>query len=483
MTPVDAQDGFVPMESQVEETIVRASRGKKRKNSNSNSTKLSINERYRRLIPYMTFYYANDLATQTTDNIRDVEVEKAEIVETGGGNDVNHREPKKIIYSNRNIPRYQGNRLTQHNIASANPTKIYYKSGVPIYQTQGKVSANYNPLLSDYNVLAHNDYNTGRVVHKQIPKSPGIPFVTPTRKPYLNLYNEDSPSIRYYLSEKPKYKLIPYEQTPPFKVSENENVYDITKKPIPVPVSVLTPKEQVYIKPRPARPHYIYDNVEVQQATIRKQPAIVSESYYEKQRPLQSLSQPVIQSGFRPIFNSPQYSNDVTIYSVNKPESDSNLEQQKQREAHVQSVPANYEEFKPLYYQHVVDQTSVKVPQETSNTIPLASLLNSLQLNKSIPKPITKENVGSSIRTLLQVLNVLKAVPPQNNNLVAPILSTPKPFVAAEVKVITNPEIDTQLDPKHEEQVPNEELTAEPYLAPVNPPSQHLDGKFLNAQL
>lgn len=477
----DVRDGFIPMESKVEETTLRTTREKKQKiSNNSNSTNLAINERYRRLIPYMTFYYANDLATPTPESVR-VEVEKAEIVETGGINHANHREPKKIIYSNRNIPRYQGNRLTQHNIASANPTKIYYKGGVPIYQTQGKVTHNYNPSLSEYDVLVHNDYDTRRVVHKPISKLPSVTFVSPTRKPYLNLYHEDSPNIRYYLPEKPKYKLVPYEQTPPVKVPENDNVYDVTKKPIPVPVSVLIPKEQVYIKPRPARPHFVYDNAEVQQAynNVRKQPAIVSESYYEKQRPQNSLAQPVIQSGFRPIFNSPQYSKDATIYSASLPEADSDFDQ-KQQEIHVQSAPIHYEEFKPQYYQHEVEQTPktpqaspVKVPE---NTIPLASLLNSLQLNKSIPKPITKQNVGASIRTLLQVLNILKAVPQQNGE-VSPILSTPRPFVA--VKVISKPEVDAQPEPEREEHVPDEELTAEPYLAQVIPPSQHLDGKLL----
>lgn len=62
---------------------------------NDNSSKLSINERYRRLIPYMTFYYANDLAVPTTDNVKDVEVEKAEIIETGEIRDDMQREPKK----------------------------------------------------------------------------------------------------------------------------------------------------------------------------------------------------------------------------------------------------------------------------------------------------------------------------------------------------------------------------------------------------
>ncbi|XP_026731259.1 uncharacterized protein LOC113496307 [Trichoplusia ni] len=469
---VDAQTGFVPMESKIEETTIKVSRAKKRKSNNSNSTKLSINERYRRLIPYMTFYYANDLATPTTDNVKNFEVQKAEIVEAGGLGHAEQREPKKIVYQNRNIPRYQGNRLTQHNIASANPTKVYYKGGVPVYQIPSKGSHNYNPLLSEYNVLAHNDYDTGRIVHKHIPKSPGIPFLSATRKPYLNLYDEETPNVRYYISEKeqtPKYKLVPYEQTPPVKVPENENIYEIPKKPVPV----LIPKEQVYIQPRPARPHYIYENVNVQPNIVRKQPTIVSESYYEKQRPSAGLAQPVIESGFKPILHSPHYTQEPTIYQTRIPEtiiSENNY--QKQQEVKIESEPGNYEDFKPNYYQYVVEQTTQEPPRATtsSNKIPLAALLNSLQLNKSIPKPITKENVGSSIRTLLQVLNILKAVPQQNNP-ESPALSTPKPFVAPKlVKIPPKPVIK-----EHPIAASDEGLEEEPYLAPVNTPSQHLD--------
>lgn len=477
---VDVQSGFVPMESKVVETTVRSSRGKKRKFNNNNSTKLSINERYRRLIPYMTFYYANDLATPTTDNVPEYEVEKAQLVEAGHIEDTNHREPKRIIYSNRNIPRYQGNRLTQHNILSSNPTKVYYKSGIPIYQTPSKISQNYNPL-SEYNVPVQNDYEPGRVVYKQFQKSPGIPLSTTTRKPFLNLYNEDTPNVLYYLSDKepiPKYKLVPYEQTPPVKVPEN--VYDITKKP--VPVSVLIPKEQVYIKPRPARPHYFYDNTNVQQSTNRKHPTIVSESYYEKQRPHLVLAQPEIHNGFKPIFNSPQYSTQSTIYTTSVPETIiSDVEHQNHQDTNVQSNQnINYEDFKANYYQYVVDQTTYRPPQvTTSKTVPLASLLNTLQLNKSIPKPITKENVGSSIRTLLQVLNVLKAVPQQNSAEV-PILSTPKPFVAPKlVKIKGKPAVDIQGEAERPDSLSDDDLPEAPYLAPVNPPSQHLDGKLM----
>ncbi|CAH0673948.1 unnamed protein product [Spodoptera exigua] len=472
---MDVQPDFVPMESKIEEIAVRTNRGKKQKpQANNNSTKLSINERYRRLIPYMTFYYANDLAAPVTDNVKDVEVEKAQILEASGINHANHREPKKIFYPNRNIPRYQGNRLTQHNIASANPTKIYYKGGVPVYHTSSKISPNYNPLLSEFNNgVLRNEYENVRLVHKQIPKSQGIAFVPTTRKPYLNLYNEDSPNVRYYLSEKPKYKLVPYEQTPPVKVPENENVYDITKKQVPV----LIPKEHVYVKPRPARPHYVYDNVDVQQQTIRKQPSIVSESYYEKQRPQLLLAQPIVQSGFKPILNSPQYSKEPATFTTSVPDIDHDFENQKYNDARLQAPQnENHEDIKPHYYQYVVDQApTYKPPQSTSNTAPLASLLNSLQLNKSIPKPITKENVGASIRTLLQVLNVLKAVPQPNNGDV-PVLSTPKPFVPSEQVKVSTPTVDAQSDPEPEQPtLPEAEFPEEPYLAPVNTPSQQLD--------
>lgn len=485
---VDMQNGFVPISSNFEESTARAVSVKGKK-ANTNSTKLSINERYRRLIPYMTFYYANDLATPTTDNVKDVEVEKAEIIEAGGVRPDHQRETKKIVYSNRYIPRYQGNRLTQHNIASANPTKIYYKGGVPVYQTSSKTSPNYNPLLQEYKVLVHNDYEPGRVIHKPLSKNP-FGFLSPTRKPFLNFYNDDTPNIRYYLAEKeqsPKYKLVPYEQTPPVKVPENENIYDITKKPVPVPVSGLIPKERIYLKPRPARPHYIYEEVNSQQPIIRKQPVIVSESYYEKQRPSLAqqsvlVSEPIVESGFKPILNAPQYTKEETVYSTATPETViTEIRPQKHRGP---SGPViTIDDLRPKYYQYLVEQTTAKPPRvTTSNSIPLASLLNSLQLNKSIPKPITKENVGSSIRTLLQVLNALKAMP--QNNAEAPVLSSPKPFVAPEVtikpfvsEVSGKPVIGVQPATEPPQTVADEDLPEEQYLAHVNVPSQHLDGE------
>ncbi|XP_049870648.1 uncharacterized protein LOC126370048 isoform X2 [Pectinophora gossypiella] len=470
---VDVQKGFVPMK---QETTTKSNYEKSRKII-AESSKLSINERYRRLIPYMTFYYANDLSSTTEAyHAKNIEVEKAEIVEQKllEQQQQNQRQPKKIVYSpHRNIPRYQGNRLTHFNIASANPTKVYYKE-VPVYQNSPKVSPNYNPLSSGY-VISNDDYDQGRFVHKPIVKSPSVPFTTTTRKPYLNLYNDESSGgVQYYLADKeqpPKYKLVPYEQTPPVKVPQNDNVY-VTKKPFPVPV--LIQKEPVYIKQRPARPQYVYDNVNVQQLVPRKQPVVVSESYYDNRRPpvtlSQPIAQPVVESGFKPIV-SPVVTTQAPIYTTEL--SPSPIPQyETEKPTPIEAAPVTPESgYRPNYYQYVVDQpTYNQEPYEPSNSVTLSDLLNSLQLNKSIPKPITRENVGSSIRTLLQVLNALKAM--QQNEIETPVLSTPKPFVAVEPVDVTPKQ---QIEATPVPAIDDADLHEEPYLAHVNTPSQHLD--------
>lgn len=463
---VDVQKGFVPMISNIE-TTTKSNYEKSRNITNGiNSTKLSLNERYRRLIPYMTFYYANDVATPTTDSTRNVEVEKAQIVEA---NDIFHsvqRQPKKIFYpSQRNIPRFQGNRLTQYNITSANPTKIFYKDGVPVYQSPVKASPNINPFLSD--VSYNTDYDHRRFIPKQTVKSQGVTFISPTRKPFLNLYNEETPNIRYYFPEKeqaPKYKLVPYEQTPPFKISpQKETIYEIRK---PVVVSTVLVPNELHMKPRPVRPHALYDNSQ----HVRKQPSIVSESYYEKQRPRPVTVEPVIESGFRPIATPPEYTTESHIYSSTEPESPEAPEYGIEKRP-PQLIAPDPEEPKQKYYQYVVEQPQYPTKQTVSNTVSLASLLNSLQVNKSIPKPITRENVASSIKTLLQVLNVLKSVEHPSEG---PVLSTPKPFIApnvvAELNRLSNIE-------SHNPELSAPELNEDHYLAEVEPPSQHLDGE------
>lgn len=480
---VDIHKGFVPMALKQETTtnVVTTNKSNYDKSRTLvNSTQLSINERYRRLIPYMTFYYANDIPTTEAYNSKNVEVEKVELVEAKSVQS-NPRQPHKIVYApQRNIPRYQGNRLTHFNIASANPTKVYYKNDVPVYKTAVKITPNYNPLIRDGS-LNHDHL---RFVQKQVLKAPSVPFTT-TRKPYLNLYsNEDAGNFQFYVAEKPqvpKFKLVPYEQSS-VKIVPQTKIYESTK---PISVPVLIPKEPVYLKTTPSRPQYLYDNVNAHQQVPRKQPVVVSESYYEKRRPasafVQPIPQPMVESGFKPIV-SPAITTEATIYSTTLPPLISQFVTEKPNVPIVEPI-APERNFRPNYYKYVVEQPVYKTeqyvePVSAKATVNLGDLLNSLQLNKSIPKPITQENVGSSIRTLLQVLHALKAMSNQND-VEIPFLSTPKPFVAPEEVVEMSPKTVIKVTPAPvlASPIPYADLQNEPHLAQVNMPSQHLDGK------
>ncbi|CAK1544010.1 unnamed protein product [Leptosia nina] len=450
---IDSQNIFNPITPTSDDT-----KKQKTKPSKINSSKLGINERYRRLIPYMTFYYANDIATPSTvpqQESKSVEVEKAEIIETG--NIVPSQREERVIHSylrHKNIPRYQGNRLTQHNIASANPNKLYFKEVPPSYYQSNKFSPNYNPLLIEHNIQAEREREYERFIAKPM-KSPSAPFSQATRKPFLNLYQNDDANIQYYLSDKepaPKYKLVPYEQTPPVKnVPQYESLEHINHYNLPV----QSPKETVYIKPKPTQPHYIYYN-ENEQYRPKKPPTTISEMYYEKQTAVPP-QEPVVESGFRPIIASKPYTTEAPQYTP---------------VYHQVPVERPSEEVirKPSYQYVLEEPTYISKPthNEDTKTVSLADLLNSLQINKSIPKPITKENVSASITTLLQVLNALKA---QQNEIEAPVLSTPKAFVASKIPVRTTPKpIHTTLDTP-----PQSVEFEEPYLAQVNSPSQHID--------
>lgn len=481
---VDVQNGFVPIALKEETTTTTVLTTNKSNYDMSrtlgNSTKLSINERYRRLIPYMTFYYANDIPTTEAYNSKNIEVEKVELVETKTIQS-NHRQPHKFVYApQRNIPRYQGNRLTHFNIASANPTKVYYKNDVPVYQSAVKIIPNYNPLIRD----GFSNHDHHRFVQKQVLKAPSVPFTT-TRKPYLNLYsNENTGNLQYYLAEKnhvPKYKLVPYAQTP-VKIVPQTEVYEPTK---PLAVPVIIPKEPVYLKTKQVRPQYVYDNVNVQQIVPRKQPVVVSESYYEKRRPvsalLQPIAQPMVESGFKPIV-SPAVTTEATIYTTSLPTPIPQFVSEKPTVQIVEPIVPE-RNLRPNYYQYVVEQPLYKTEHYVESvpakaTVNLGDLLNSLQLNKSIPKPITQENVGSSIRTLLQVLNALKAMSNQND-VETPLLSTPKPFIPREEVVEMSPKSVIEITPAPvvSSPIPYADLQNEPHLAQVNTPSQHLDGE------
>ncbi|XP_028033326.1 uncharacterized protein LOC114245378 [Bombyx mandarina] len=431
----------------------------------SNSTTLALNERYRRLIPYMTFYYANDLIVPTTENTK-VEVEKAEIVEAQEIGHPVQRQPKNIAYyPHRNIPRYQGNRLTQYNIASANPTKVFYKDGVQVHRPT-KVAQNLNPFY-DY---VNNNFDGGRFIQKYVVK----PFNTapvPQRKPYINLYkNEETPNIRYYLSEKEpetKYKLVPYEQTPPVVVPQrNENVHEVKKTYSPAPVI----KEQVFLKHRIVHPESIYNQNVNHQLPVRKQPVLIG-NQYRKPHPQPVL--PIVENGFRPIVNIP-YTTETPIYTSDlSPTFDSiHINENPIEQIQTTSTAPDTEHKQKKY---VVDQQVHRLTQTPTNM--LTSLVKSLQLNRSIPKPITKDNVESSIRTLLQALNTLKAAT-KDINVEGPILSTPTPFVTPATILEIN---SSPVEQEYARPLPvannyeNEDVEFETYLDPVHPPSQHLD--------
>lgn len=441
-----------------------------------NSSILAINERYRRLIPYMTFYYANDLVTPTTESRKtNVEVEKAEIIEAGTVRP-NGREARVICTPQRpnNIPRYHGNRLTPINIASSNPTKLYYKEVPTTYHSPQKSNPTHHSV-PEYSVSSdlHNNREIfyDRYVQTQI-KAPSTPFTASNRKPYLQFHeNAEHAKIQYYSPEQveaPRYKLVPYEQTPPVKVV---NVESAKKHYNPVE---LVPKDPIYIKPRPyLRPQQftVYDNPYNQQLKTRKPSTTISEMYYER-RPSVPV-QPVVENGFKPIVN-PILTTEAPLYtSTLKEESYQTMKSQ------VSSVPETFAQDQNKYRQeYVVDPVYASgkpAQQEAPDTVSLADLLNSLQINKAIPKPITRENVGASIRTLLQVLSTLNAQTQQNEVETAAVLSSPKPFEAPEVSIQSTPApvLTTTSKPQHVE------FQEEPYLAPVHTPSQHLDGKLI----
>ncbi|KAG7310029.1 hypothetical protein JYU34_004562 [Plutella xylostella] len=457
---VDVQQGFVPMTPPEPTNNYQKSR-----KLNLNATTLSTNERYRRLIPYMTFYYANDLTTAEPHRAA-VEVEKAEIVEAAV-----MRQQKKLYPSPyRNVPRYQSNRHQYHQ-DSAHPTKLY--KDPPNYSAPTRVTPSYSSFLTDLNLEGH-DFR--QLVHRPGNYKQPAPFAAPTRKPYLNFYqSEDSSGVQYYIPDKdssPKYKLVPYEQTPPVKVPTRspppaEDIYDVPLKSIPVPVQYR--KEHVYVKPRPHRPQY-HDSGYAPPA--RKPPSIVSENYYEKLRPQapphELATKPVVESGFKPIAGPAAVTTDATIYSSTESAAlEYDIPKQNIQVIENDASQEATLNHRPNYYQYVVDEPQYK-PAPVTTKVTLSDLLDSLQINKSIPKPITKENVGSSIRTLLQVLNTLRAVPQGGDE----ALAAGKPYVPEEVVV----EAPVPVVKPTEAPIPNEvELHEEPYLAPVNLPSQHLD--------
>lgn len=461
---VDIQQGFVPMAKPTEKPFVKSNYENSR-TTNLNTTNLSINERYRRLIPYMTFYYANDLTTPTPTLTTEpystnVEVEKLHLLEAP----LSERAAKKLLPQIYNVPRYQGNRLTHYNIASSNPGRAFKDNTY----TQTKPA-----IYNGYDQKYYNVYNSGRHVQKQTTPTPEL-FLSRQRKPYVNIYPDNNSNVRYYIADKEpaqKYKLVPYDQTPPVKIiTETDNIYEHYKTPSNEPLYAI---KDVYVKPRPNRPQYSQDNGYTQQH-LKKQPITISENYYEKAHsPAQNFkTQPLIEGGFKPIISVDVTQSTTIPGYMSNPTESPHTYYETQTPTILTSSPSPEHTnsiSQPNYYQYVVDQP-VQQPEYVSNTVTLNDLLHSLQKTKSIPKPITRENVGSSIKTLLQVLNALRVAAPLPNEISeAPILSTPMPFVATPKVVTVAPK------PVVEQVTDDVKLSQEPYLAPVTPPSQHLD--------
>ncbi|GBP05548.1 hypothetical protein EVAR_3041_1 [Eumeta japonica] len=361
-----------------------------------NHTMLSLNERYRRLIPYMTFYYANDgIVTTTADPINEIEIEK---------------------------------------------------------------------------------FPPGQI---RFPEQPDIriqdtPLYIPPRPPLVNLYeSDDNPNVRYYYSEKDPidtFKLIPYEQTPVQVVTENINLYNGPKHIQNIPN--VSPTEQVYLKPRPNRPQHLYDLVPERQPFIKKPVLTVSDDYYNRPQPakFELKTAPVVETGFKPIVPQiPVQTTESTFLSTTtlRPVFEDDHPVLLETVTVAPEIPISYKV--PNYYQYVVDNPQNTEVSRDSST--LSEILSILQKSKSLPKPVTRENLGSSIRTLLQVLSELKAAPYSEAEL--PVLSTAKPFAAPPtpaVEASTKPATEVASNEEH-----RQEFHKEPYLATVNPPSQHLD--------
>ncbi|XP_023934918.1 uncharacterized protein LOC112043642 [Bicyclus anynana] len=440
-----------------------------RRKLKDNSSILGINERYRRLIPYMTFYYANDLVTPTTEaqNTKNIEVEKAEIIEAGSMRP-HDREPRVIYTSQslKNIPRYHGNRLTPINIASSYPTKLYYKD-VPAPNHNSPKNPGYHALPGySQGGLNNREIVFDRYVPSQI-KAPSTPF-TSTRKPYLEFHeNAEHSNFQYYSPEQvesQRYKLVPYEQTPPVNVITANKLHS---------QPAIVSKDPIYIRPRPnIHPQHlvVYDNSYTQQLKIRKPPVTVSEVYYER-RPASVPVQPIIEKGFKPIVNSHILTTEAPVYYKSTSKPFLNVIKEQNQDLPIvepQTLAPDENKYRQEYVIEPVYTSAKPIQYASPDSVSLAELLNSLQINKSIPKPITRENIGASIRTLLQVLSTLNAQS-QQNEVEATVLSSPKPFEAPEVLLQSTPAPLVTTTPKQSD------FHEEPYLAPIHTPSQHLD--------
>ncbi|XP_077288017.1 uncharacterized protein LOC143912600 [Arctopsyche grandis] len=418
-----------------------------------NSTQLPVNERYRRLIPYMTFYLANDFSSPQNDAfISKVQLQKVAVVPQP-------QNGKSTIQYNE-IPRYQGNRLSQFNIASAYPNKII-QDYLP--NENNNFALNQSPLRSEAK------YAPIQSIMRAPPKQTNIfdfqrPIPVPV-KASADIFNTgDLSHLNYYSNplkeSQQQYKLIPYEQTPPVHVPDfdsNDDYYipltGDNKKSVAIPVAVAP---EYYKQTNAEKYDSLYKfsvspQVEVVSNGVQSQ-SEDEENNLLKKYALKKPSEiviPTTETGFKPIFPTSILTTSGPKYTYITPEP-YHLPQ-----SSYLSSPEAFTTRKPtLYYKTRPTKIPTSTQTTEGNSSPyinygpssgdqfeqnnLAKILKSLQKSNSLPQTITAENIGSSIKALVQILNSLKERQRYvDSSTIRPILSTPVPFQTT-VKQLTN---------------------------------------------
>lgn len=385
-----------------------------------NSTQLPVNERYRRLIPYMTFYLANDFSSPQNDAfISKAQLQKVAVVPQNG---------KLLPNQYSEIPRYQGNRLSQFNIASAFPNKIIQDYLPELQQNNVKY------LQTQVPVKFNNIQSIMRAPPKQVNQNYDFqrPIPVPV-KVSSDIFNTgEIPHLQYYSNpiSEPQYKLVPYEQTPPVQVPEfgsNDDYFvpyiSNNKKPIPVPVSVSSGRNE--------EKHDLYKFTVSPQIEIVSNGVKTQNDYDYKLLKKYVFKKPyeiTTDTGFKPIIPTTTAEPKYTY--------------QTPKEVLTQSKPESFTTRKPQITHFKPHPSKISLTDDTPAPINygpssgdqfeqnnLAKILNSLQKSNSLPQTITADNIDSSIKALVQILNSLKESQKYiDSSSIRPILSTPVPF-------------------------------------------------------
>lgn len=290
-------------------------------------------ERYRRLIPYMTFYVANNyLHAQTTL--------EQNYVKNPSSNLFRKPSPPHSLTRLSNVPRRGPNKYRVNSLGQD-------KNFVP--------SVQFDPR----NIGADNDY-----------------FTPVKYSAKINYADYSTPSYQFYQVE----KTYPEITTPSTQMLHEENRYFATARPVRPPI--------------PAREQHL----------------------------------------------------------INKP-LDSPQDDYDQDTAKIPNIIVNYpsKEFEGLRYIppiHTNKQPSMKPSSVISQvyrkpSVNLNNLIESYQLTERLPEMLSKDNIDSSIKTLLEILNILhnsrqENLPqPQEPLLSPPKLSNYKPKINTRPKVIT----------------------------------------------